>query len=338
MEAPSQLFDPWSPVFVADPYPTYAYLREQGPAHWFEPTGQWLIPRYENVNALLRDRRLGRSYLHRFTHEVFGQTPPPAEYEHFYVLNAYGLLDLEPPDHSRIRRLVTQAFTARTIEKLTPTIQRIADGIVRSFVATGGGDLLTMVAEPLPVAVIAEMLGVPESERRLLRPWSAAITGMFELNPTPQAAANAVRASIEFSDFLRALIAERRRSPGEDLISALIAAHDEGDRLSEQEMVSTCVLLLNAGHEAAVNATATGWWTLFRHPDQLERLRRKPEIFRAPLRNCCVLTRPSRCSRAGYWMTSWSERISLRAARRSRSCLVRPTAIRLVSTGPTGST
>ncbi|RST13109.1 cytochrome P450 [Streptomyces sp. WAC05374] len=266
-------FDPWSPAFVADPYPAYAELRARGRVHWFEPTRQWLVPRHADVSALLRDRRLGRTYRHRFTDEDFGRTPPPAEHEPFHTLNDHGMLDLEPPDHTRIRRLVSKAFTPRTVERLKPYVQRLAGELADALVAEGGGDLLTAVAEPLPVAVIAEMLGIPEPDRAPLRPWSAEICGMYELNPDEETAARAVRASVEFSAYLRELIAERRRSPGEDLISALIAAYDEGDRLTEQEMVSTCVLLLNAGHEATVNATVGGWWTLFRHPDQLAALR-----------------------------------------------------------------
>ncbi len=117
------------------------------------------------------------------------------------------------------------------------------------------------------------MLGVPESDRHLLRPWSADITGMFELNPSEETARRAVTASIEFSDYLRALIRERRAAPGDDLISALIQAQEGSDALSEQEMVSTCVLLLNAGHEATVNTTGNGWWALFRNPGELARLR-----------------------------------------------------------------
>ncbi|MFB7848788.1 MULTISPECIES: cytochrome P450 [unclassified Streptomyces] len=266
-------FDPWSPAFVADPYPAYAALRAAGRVHRFEPTDQWLVPHHADVSALLRDRRLGRTYLHRFTHEEFGRTPPPAEHEPFHTLNGQGLLDLEAPDHTRIRRLVSKAFTPRTVEQLVPTVRRLAAELVDSFVEAGGGDLLTAVAEPLPVAVIAEMLGIPESDRAPLRPWSAAICGMFELNPSDETARAAVRASLDFSAYLRELIEERRRNPGTDLISALIAAHDEGERLSEQEMISTCVLLLNAGHEATVNTTVNGWWTLLRHPEQLAALR-----------------------------------------------------------------
>ncbi|MCK8680093.1 cytochrome P450 [Streptomyces lichenis] len=266
-------FDPWSPAFLADPYPAYAELRARGRVHWFEPSRQYLVPHHADVSALLRDRRLGRTYLHRFSHEEFGRTPPPAAHEPFTVLNGNGLLDLEAPDHTRIRRLVAKAFTPRTVERLEPVVRRLAAELVDGLLADGGGDLLSAVAEPLPVAVIAEMLGIPAADRAPLRPWSAAICGMYELNPDERTARRAVTASQEFSACLRELIAVRRKDPGDDLISALIAAHDEGDRLSEQEMVSTCVLLLNAGHEATVNTTANGWWALFRHPEQLAALR-----------------------------------------------------------------
>ncbi|QDN79403.1 cytochrome P450 [Streptomyces sp. S1A1-7] len=266
-------FDPWNPEFVANPYPAYAELRERGRVHYYEPTDQWLVPHHADVSALLRERRLGRTYQHRYTHEDFGRTAPPPEHEPFHVLNDHGMLDLEPPDHTRIRRLVSKAFTPRTVEQLRPYVDRLANELVAGLVAAGGGDLLSDVAEPLPVAVIAEMLGIPESDRAPLRPWSADICGMYELNPSEETAEKAVRASVEFTEYLRELIAARRKEPGDDLISGLIAAHDEGDRLTEQEMISTCVLLLNAGHEATVNATVNGWWALFRNPDQLAALR-----------------------------------------------------------------
>lgn len=266
-------FDPWDQAFLANPYPAYADLRAQGRVHYYEPTNQWLVPHHADVSALLRDRRLGRTYQHRFTHEDFGRTAPPAEHEPFHVLNDHGMLDLEPPDHTRIRRLVSKAFTPRTVERLRPYVDGLAAELVGELVEAGGGDLLKVVAEPLPVAVIAEMLGIPESERAQLRPWSADICGMYELSPSEETAEKAVRASVEFTEFLRELIAVRRKEPGDDLVSGLIAAYDEGDRLSEQEMISTCVLLLNAGHEATVNATVNGWWALFRNPDQLAALR-----------------------------------------------------------------
>lgn len=209
-------FEPWSPDFVADPYPAYAQLRATGRAHWYGPTRQWLIPHYEDVSALLRDRRLGRTYTHRFTHEEFGRTPPPAAHEPFHTLNDHGLLDLEAADHTRIRRLVSKAFTPRTVENLAPTVRRLAAELVDGLVERGGGDLLVDVAEPLPVAVIAEMLGIPaeDEERGRLRPWSADICGMFELNPSEETARRAVQASLEFSAYLRELIERRRKDPG----------------------------------------------------------------------------------------------------------------------------
>ncbi|MGP2436035.1 cytochrome P450 [Streptomyces sp. JW3] len=275
MTAPSDLaFDPWDPAFLADPYPAYAELRARGRVHHYAPTNQWLVPHHADVSALLRDRRLGRTYRHRFSHEEFGRTPPPPAHEPFHTLNDHGMLDLEPPDHTRIRRLVSKAFTPRTVERLQPYVRNLAGDLVARLVAAGGGDLLTDVAEPLPVAVIAEMLGIPEADRAPLRPWSADICGMYELNPSPETAARAVRASVEFSDYLRELIAARREHPGDDLVSGLVAAHDEDDdRLTEQEMISTCVLLLNAGHEATVNATVNGWRALFQNPEQLAALR-----------------------------------------------------------------
>ncbi|MEU9400450.1 cytochrome P450 [Streptomyces sp. NPDC048242] len=269
----SATFDPASPDFLADPYPAYAELRARGRVIRYEPSNQWLVPHHADVSALLRDRRLGRTYQHRYAHEEFGRTPPPPEHEPFHTLNDHGMLDLEPPDHTRIRRLVSKAFTPRTVERLRGYVEGLADKLVARLVAEGGGDLVAAVAEPLPVAVIAEMLGIPEGDRGPLRPWSADICGMYELNPAPEVAGRAVRASEEFSAYLRELIADRRADPRDDLISALIAAHDEDDRLTEQELVSTAVLLLNAGHEATVNATANGWLALFRHPDRLAALR-----------------------------------------------------------------
>ena len=266
-------FDPWSAEFVAHPYDAYAELREHAPVSRYQPTGQWLVARHRDVAALLRDRRLGRTYAHRHSHEEFGRPAPDPAHEPFHTLNDHGLLDLEPPDHTRIRRLVSRAFTPRRVEELRPTVARFADELVSGLLAQGGGDLIAAVAEPLPVAVIAELLGVPESDRSLLRPWSAAITGMFELDPGEETARRAVAAATEFSHYLRQLIRERRTRPGADLVSALIRAQEDGDALSEQELVSTCVLLLNAGHEATVNTTGNGWWALFRNPGQLALLR-----------------------------------------------------------------
>ncbi|MEV4565234.1 cytochrome P450 [Nonomuraea sp. NPDC049419] len=262
-------FDPWNPEFVAYPYRVYEELRREAPVSYFEPTGQWLISRHADVNALLRDRRLGRSYLHVAGHEEFGRPPEPGFQEPFWRVIRAGMLDVEPPVHTRLRRLVSKAFTPRMVESLRPRVRAMAGELVDAYVEKGGGDLIAEVAEPLPVTVIAEMLGIPDGDRHLLRPWSADICGMYELNPTLEAQHTAVRAATEFSGYLKALAADRRANPGDDLVSALTQIGE----LTEDELVGTCVLLLNAGHEATVNVTGNGWWSLFRNPAELARLR-----------------------------------------------------------------
>jgi len=265
-------FAPTDLDFIADPYPLYAELRAEEPVRYDEATDHWLISRYEDVNALLRDRRFGRTYRHLAGHAEMGHPEPPGWHAPFWDLINAGILDMEPPDHTRVRRLVSKAFTPRFVEGLRPRVQAIMDDLVDSVAGAGEFDLLR-VAEPLPVTVIAEMLGVPETDRQHLRPWSADICKMYELNPSVDMQRDAVRASNEFSAYLRELARERRREPGDDLISQLALVVDEGERLTEDELVGTCVLLLNAGHEATVNSTLLGWWSLFRNPDRLKELR-----------------------------------------------------------------
>jgi len=265
-------FAPTELGFIADPYPAYAELREREPVRYDEATDHWLISRYEDVNALLRDRRFGRTYRHLASHAEMGHTDPPEWHAPFWDLINAGILDMEPPNHTRVRRLVAKAFTPRFVEGLRPRVRSIMDGLVDELDGAGEFDLLR-VAEPLPVTLIAEMLGVPEADRHHLRPWSADICKMYELNPSTEMQQDAVRASNEFSEYLRELARERKREPGEDLISQLALVVDEGEQLTEDELVGTCVLLLNAGHEATVNSTLLGWWSLFRNPNRLRELR-----------------------------------------------------------------
>ena len=274
-----ELFAPSDPAFVAHPYDAYAALRE-GPRAQYDPrTDRWLVPRHADVDALLRDRRLGRTYLHVATHAEMGRPAEPPEHAPFWRVIRSGMLDVEPPDHTRLRRLVSRAFTPRTVERLRGTVQEIADRLVDDALEQGEFDLLSTIAEPLPVTVIAEMLGVPAADRHRLRPWSADICGMYELDPSEATAAAAVRACEEFGDYLVALSRERRARPQDDLVTALTQVVDDGDVLSEDELVGTCVLLLNAGHEATVGVTGNGWWSLFRTPDQLARLRADPSLL-----------------------------------------------------------
>jgi cytochrome P450 len=271
-------FAPDDPSFVADPYPAYRRLRAEAPLHYDEATDHWLVSRYEDVSEFLRDRRLGRTYRHVATDREMGRPTTPAEQAPFWHLIEHGILDMEPPSHTRVRRLVSKAFTPRMVEAMRAPIDRLMNELVDGVEGIDEFDLLQEIAEPLPVAVIAELLGVPEDDRRLLRPWSADICRMYELHPSEEDAAVAVRASEAFSSYLRDLSRERRRTPTGDLISELALVVDDGERLTEDELIGTCVLLLNAGHEATVNVTANGWWTLFRHPEALDALRAEPSL------------------------------------------------------------
>ena len=277
---PAELgYDPWDAAFVADPYPALARLRDEAPVVYDERTNQWLVSRHADVNAALRDRRLGRRYTHVATHEEWGRTPPPADQAAFWDLLDLQMIDMEPPDHTRLRRLVTKAFTPRTVEALRPRIEDIVGIVVGHARSLGDFDLIADLLELVPVTVIAELLGIPESDRHLLRPWSADMTLMFELNPSPEMQRKATEASAAFEAYLRDLVRARRRQPGEDLISELNAVMEAGgDRLTEDELIGTAVLLLNAGHEASVNGAANSWWALFRHPDRLAALRADPSL------------------------------------------------------------
>jgi cytochrome P450 len=272
-------YDPWNPAFVADPYPALARLRTVAPVLYDERTNQWLISRHSDVNALLRDRRLGRSYGHVASHEEWGRTPPPADQAAFWDLLDVQMIDMEPPDHTRLRRLVTKAFTPRTVEALRPRIEEIVAGIVGRARELEEFDLISDLMELVPVTVIAELLGIPERDRHLLRPWSADMTLMFELRPSPEMQRRATQASAAFEAYLRDLVRARRRRPGQDLLSELAAVVESGgDRLSEAELIGTAVLLLNAGHEASVNGAANSWYALFRRPEALAALRKDPGL------------------------------------------------------------
>src|ERR687894_2286586 len=193
-------------------------------------------------------------------------------------------MERKPPDHTRLRRLVSAAFARGHVERLRPWVQRLAGELVDGLVERSGGtepvDVLSGMAEELPVAVIAELLGVPETDRPLLRPWSNAIVKMYEYGRTTELEDAAERAAAEFVDYLRGLTATRRASPGDDLLSHLVSVRGtEGGRLTEDELVTTCILLLNAGHEATVNVTGNGLLALLRNPDQLRRLREEPDLL-----------------------------------------------------------
>lgn len=275
-------FNPWDKDFVAYPYDVYRRMRQEAPVAFNPRTEQYVITRFNDVNELLRDKRLGRSYLHIASHEEFGRPNDPEMLEPFWTLVRNGMLDREPPDHTRLRRLVSKAFTPRMVESLRPGIETLARTLteqLRDETANGNvADLKKILAEPLPVTVIADLLGVPESDRHHLRPWSADICGMYELNPSDETARKAVQACIDFTDYLVELARFRKKNPGDDLISQLAIVADEGDTLTEGELVGTCALLLNAGHEATVNTTVNGWNALFNNPDEFNKLKAAKEL------------------------------------------------------------
>ena len=242
--APRMLgFDPDDAGFIADPYPAYERLRGHGRVLYDDTTDHWLVPRFDDVNSLLRDRRFGRTYLHLASHEEMGHPDDRPGTGPFWHLIRHGILDMEPPDHTRVRRLVAKAFTPRMVESMREPVQRLTDDLIDEVAGAGEFDLIPTIAEPLPVAVIAELLGIPSSDRHLLRPWSADICRMYELHPTDEDVRVASRASVGFSDYLRALSRERRANPTGDLISELALVVDEGVRLTEDELIGTCVLI-----------------------------------------------------------------------------------------------
>jgi hypothetical protein len=270
----SALLDLTDPAVVADPYPSFARARAVAPVQWHEGSGLWLAFTHTESNAVLRDRRLGR---------IWKDKEPESRFESFNLIHRNAILEMEPPHHTRLRRLISTAFARGHVERLRPWVEdlagRLVDGLVERSAGSEPVDLLTGVAEQLPVAVIAELLGVPDVDRPLLRPWSNAIVKMYEYDRTRQREEDAERAADEFVAYLRDLAAERRKKPGEDLVSHLVTVRDDsvtdqgGATLTEDELVTTCILLLNAGHEATVNGTGNGTLALLRNPDQLQRLR-----------------------------------------------------------------
>ncbi len=257
----STTFDFRAPEFVADPYPGLADLRAQGPVLWHEPSGAWLATTHESVSATLRNRAFGR---------IWTDWEPVEQLEPFNALHRNQMMENEPPAHTRLRRLVAGAFARGHVERMRPRVETIAARLLDQL--DGTVDILGAYAEPLPVLVIADLLGVPGEDHVMLRDWSQAIVHMYEQGVDEETKQAAVAASTAFGDYVRAVVAERAKAPGDDLISDLIAAQDEGGRLSEDELVASVVLLLNAGHEASVNVFGNGIHALLQHPDQLARI------------------------------------------------------------------
>jgi len=265
-------FDPSDPAFIADPYPVLNELREATPGFRNPLTGQWTLTRFADVQETLRDRRLGRAYTHRYTHAEFGKPEPDPRWASFHQHEAWSLLCLEPPDHTRIRRLVAKVFTPRAVAALRPQIEGFSAELLDGCQERGSFELLRDYAMPYSVAVICSMLGVPRRDTQLLLDWSHAIVKMYELSTTDEVRATANTAAAEYIAYTKDLIAEKRRAPDDLLVSALVAVEDDGDTLTEDEIVSTTMVLLEAGHEATVNTLGNGMRALMLHRDEWLRL------------------------------------------------------------------
>lgn len=249
------------PGFVADPYPTLAELRKAGPMLWHEPSDRWLATTHAAVTRVLRDRAFGR---------LWTDWEPSDEMAPFNALHRHQMMENEDQTHHRLRLLVSRAFGRGHVERLRPRIEELVDAFLDDF--DGSVDIIDRYAEPLPVYVICDLLGVPRDDHVQLRAWSQAIVHMYEENVDQETRDEAVSAASAFADYVRAVVAERRTQPRDDLISDLLVERDGTARLSEDELVASVILLLNAGHEASVNVFGNGLHALLTHPDQLRRV------------------------------------------------------------------
>lgn len=289
-------WDPCDPSFRADPYPWYRELRERAPVHRHPEVG-YVISRYADVDALLRDGRFSVS------------TPTPwrellAEHAvpQLRRLGESTLLFIDPPAHSRLRALVSKAFTPRRIAELRPHIEQTTDALL-DRIGTDEFDLLKEIAEPLPILTITHLLGVPDADWSQLHRWTNAITAFNELPVDFGALAGANAAATEFNEYCRSIIAERRSAPGDDLVSALIAAEDEGQRLDSDEVIGMLILLLMAGYDTTKSLISSGVRELLRHPEQAALLRAEESIAGAAIEELLRYESPLHvASGGGRWI------------------------------------
>ena len=249
--------DPTEPDFVQNPYPAYDRARAMAGVVWWEDYGMAAAVSHAAASAVLKSRKMGRVPLE--------PVPVAPHTKAFYDIEAHSMLELEPPRHTRLRSLVLRAFTSRRIRELEPEIGALSQELVASLPRDQPFNLLTEFAQPLPVRIIARLLGVPEEMAPELLAWSNRMVAMYQSGRSRAVEDAANKAAAEFADFLRGYIEERRSRPADDLITHLIAAEEEGEKLSTDELISTCVLLLNAGHEATVHTMGNGVAAMLKH-------------------------------------------------------------------------
>lgn len=273
-------FNPFLPEFHNDPYPFYHQLRAVDPVHWSELIGFWVLTRYADCVAVLRDTTRFSADPHNWVGfadflQAQGGAGPLVQ------MQTKWMLMLDPPDHTRLRTLVTKAFTPRVVEGLRPRIREIVDGLLDEVQSVGRMDLIAALAYPLPTIVIAEMLGVPVEDRDQFKGWTRDLARSLDPITTPEIIEAGNNATVAFLDYFRTLVTKRRKNPQNDLLSGLIAAEEQGDRLSEDELLATAVLLLGAGHETTMNLIGNGMLALLRHPGQLEQLKNDASLIQS---------------------------------------------------------
>ena len=285
--------EPRDPVFFQNPYAFYDQLHASDPTFFWDQYGHWCFAGFKDVSALLRDKRFGREILHVATHEELGMPEPKAHTAAFDLTEKHSLLNLEPPAHTRLRTLVNRAFVSRHVEQLRPRIVKLANEMIDRFEGEESVDLIKAFAAPIPAVIIAEMIGLPAESASDLLGWSNRMVAMYMFGVSEATELDADKASQDFMDFVGDAIKERRKRPREDLLSHMLTSDRGGDVLSDEEVMSTAILLLNAGHEATVHTTGNGVKsilesgidpvTLFATPEQTEATVEECLRFDAPL-------------------------------------------------------
>lgn len=256
-----------------DPYPLYHRLREVAPVHR-SPFGLWFATRYDDCQVVLRDRRLGRG-----DHELRVKRDPRLPGTPLFEWEKQVMVFADPPEHTRLRGLVAKAFTPKMVQRQRERITAFVDAALDRAADAGGMDVIADLSHPLPFWLISEMLGLPEADREDYRRWTEARAGILQPLFSDEALAVANSAFVESEAYLRSLVAERRGRPGDDLLSALIAAEEEGGRLTEGELIANVNMIVSAGFETVMHGIANGVLTLLRHPDQLAELRAHPDLI-----------------------------------------------------------
>ncbi len=276
-------FNPFIPEFHADPYSIYHCLRSEEPIHW-SIFGEWVLTRYVDVKSVLRDPLFCAEKIPmRIKEKGHYLQQKQKSLNAIAQVSSKFFFFLDPPDHTRLRGLVCKAFSTRVVECMRPQIQEIVDELIDGFQDRGVMDIISDLACPLPVIVIAKMLGVPAEAHSKLHKWSNDMSRILDPLLSLETYEHLNQVAVEFTEYFRDLIAERQKSPKEDLISALVAARERGDRLSEEELLSICMLLFVTGEETTVNTIGNGILALLCHPDQMEKLKREPAIIQSAI-------------------------------------------------------